>query len=188
MDRQQSAAPRRNAAATRQRILTAAQSAFAELGYASAGMRHIAREARVDPAMVVRYFGTKAALFETALAECIPDLRQFQSADDLGSQLAAELLGGFLDLRMQSIILLGVGDPEAREICARVLRDRVIAPMAERIGGPDAHDRAIRLVMIATGYTMFTRQVPLIDAQGAAASGTADWMAGIVRELFEASG
>lgn len=186
MDRQSPSAPRRDAAATRLRILEAAQAAFSELGYSSAGMRHIAREAQVDPAMVVRYFGTKAALFEAALAHSIPDVRQVDPGGDLGSQLAAELLGGFLDLRMQSIILLGVGDTEAREICARVLRERVIAPLAERIGTPDAQDRAIRLVMIATGYTLFTSQVPLVDPRDAATSGTADWMAGIVRDLFEA--
>ena len=176
--------PRRDAAATRARILAAAQAAFAETGYSQAGMRQIAREARVDPALLVRYFGSKAALFEAALADTIPDLRQLEMPADFGSLLAGEVLGGLLDLRAQSMILLAIGSAEAREICARVLRTSVIEPMAARIGTPDAQVRAIRLVMIATGYTLFTSQVPLIGAAEAEASGTAAWLEALVREIF----
>jgi AcrR family transcriptional regulator len=48
---------------TRAKILAAAESAFAEDGYAAASLRGIAQRAGVDPALVHHYFNGKAALF-----------------------------------------------------------------------------------------------------------------------------
>src|ERR1700722_4351025 len=53
---------------TRAEIVTAARAAFAELGYAGASMRGIARRAGVDPALVHHYFADKAALFVETMA------------------------------------------------------------------------------------------------------------------------
>ncbi|GAA0472535.1 TetR family transcriptional regulator [Actinoplanes capillaceus] len=48
---------------TREAILVAARSAFAEKGYDGASIRAIATGAGVDPALVHHYFGTKDKLF-----------------------------------------------------------------------------------------------------------------------------
>jgi len=48
---------------TREAILAAARSAFAEKGYDGASIRAIATGAGVDPALVHHYFGTKDKLF-----------------------------------------------------------------------------------------------------------------------------
>lgn len=48
---------------TREAILSAARSAFAEKGYDGASIRAIATGAGVDPALVHHYFGTKDKLF-----------------------------------------------------------------------------------------------------------------------------
>lgn len=48
---------------TRADIVAAARTAFAEAGYQATSMRHIARRAGVDPALVHHYFEGKAALF-----------------------------------------------------------------------------------------------------------------------------
>jgi AcrR family transcriptional regulator len=63
-------------ARTRARILDAARSEFAARGFQGATVRAIAREAQIDPAMVMRYFGSKTRLFEAAsqLDLMIPDL------------------------------------------------------------------------------------------------------------------
>jgi len=52
---------------SREAILRAAQSQFAERGYAGATMRSIAGEAGVDAALVVHFFGTKANLLSEAV-------------------------------------------------------------------------------------------------------------------------
>ena len=48
---------------TRADIMTAARSVFAEVGYAQASLRGIARRAGVDPALVHHHFDGKASLF-----------------------------------------------------------------------------------------------------------------------------
>ena len=52
---------------TRQAILAAARTAFAERGFDGASIRHIAAAAGVDPALVHHYFGTKDQLFLAAM-------------------------------------------------------------------------------------------------------------------------
>lgn len=52
---------------TREAILAAARTAFAEKGFDGASIRHIAGAAGVDPALVHHYFGTKDQLFVAAM-------------------------------------------------------------------------------------------------------------------------
>jgi len=59
---------RRNAAATREAILTSARRAFARAGYDGAGVREIAAGAGVTAMLVNRYFGSKEQLFAEVLA------------------------------------------------------------------------------------------------------------------------
>lgn len=53
---------------TQSRILSAAKKLFAELGYDRATIRAIAAEAGTDPALVMRYFGSKDNLFDQVAA------------------------------------------------------------------------------------------------------------------------
>ena len=63
---------------TKQSILEAARTVFAEAGYDKASVRAIAATAQVDPALIHHYFGTKEKLFLAAMnspinpAELIP--------------------------------------------------------------------------------------------------------------------
>lgn len=52
---------------TREAILAAARTAFAERGFDGASIRIIATSAGVDPALVHHYFGTKDKLFRTCV-------------------------------------------------------------------------------------------------------------------------
>ncbi|MDR7278114.1 TetR/AcrR family transcriptional regulator [Catenuloplanes atrovinosus] len=69
---------------TREAILSAARSVFAERGYDKASIRTIASAAEVDPALVHHYFGTKDQLFLAAM----------QSPIDPGQILPEVLAGG----------------------------------------------------------------------------------------------
>src|SRR3546814_13123254 len=57
----------RNAAATRHAILLAATGRFLQDSYESVGLRDIARDAGIDVALVIRYFGSKEDLFAQVL-------------------------------------------------------------------------------------------------------------------------
>jgi AcrR family transcriptional regulator len=52
---------------TRAAILVAARDLFARAGYDRTTVRDIAAEAKADPALVIRYFGSKEALFARAV-------------------------------------------------------------------------------------------------------------------------
>ena len=56
----------RRSDATRGRILDAARLRFAKDGYERATIRAIATEAEIDPALVMRYYGSKEGLFAAA--------------------------------------------------------------------------------------------------------------------------
>src|SRR5215472_11724937 len=62
---------KRDAAATRARILAAAMDGFARSGYEATSLREIAAGAGVDVALVGRYFGGKEGLFTEALKASI---------------------------------------------------------------------------------------------------------------------
>src|ERR687898_3394327 len=95
---------------TRDAIAGAARRQFAELGYDRATLRGIAGDAGVDAALVVRFYGSKDALFREvmalppSLAEAIPGLAEGPRAT-VGRRLAEVIVGMLEDPRSRSIVL-----------------------------------------------------------------------------------
>jgi len=87
---------RRNAAATREAILTSARLAFARAGYDGAGVREIAAGAGVTAMLVNRYFGSKEKLFAEVLAatSATPTIltQANLKSSNLGETIAATLV------------------------------------------------------------------------------------------------
>jgi AcrR family transcriptional regulator len=74
-------------------ILAAAKERFAESGYEATTIRGIAADAKIDPSMVMRYFGSKDQLFAAA-AEFdlqLPDLADIDP-EAVGEALASHFL------------------------------------------------------------------------------------------------
>ncbi len=84
---------RRSSAETKALILAKARERFGTAGFQAATIRAIAADAGVDPAMVMRYFGTKDQLFAAA-AEFDLRLPDFAPADR--GRLGPLLVGHFL--------------------------------------------------------------------------------------------
>ena len=176
----------RDALRTKGRILAAAQQAFAELGYSQAGIRDIAAIAGVDSALLLRYFGAKAKLFEAALIDAIPRFEELDLAQEgFGARLTAKYLEAFLDLRAHSMIALSIADPEARMISARVMEEYGIAPLARWLGEPNPRARAIRMTMLSTSFMLYTRQIPLMAPDAAIDSATSEWLARSLQEIID---
>ena len=137
-------APGDRSAHVRSAIRDAAERLFSERGYVATGVRDIAREAGTDPAIVLRHFGSKEALFIQAMS--LPgswrDVIQ-GPVDELGRALvdliASRRDGGFGPWAA----LVRASD---REDVGRVYRSSVTAVFAEgvaaRLEGPDARVRA----------------------------------------------
>ncbi len=91
--------------ATRNRLLTAARSQFARDGYERTTVRAVAAAADTDPALVIRYFGSKEGLFAAAT---VFDLRL--------PSLTALPSGGLGEAMMRHFLARWEGDPNDRSL------------------------------------------------------------------------
>lgn len=140
------ASPRRGGVATRAAILTAARLRFAHAGYDQVGVREIAADAGVDPALVIRHFGSKEQLFAEAVTDLfrIEDLIEGNRAE-FGARVAQLVLGkqkaadGFDPM----LALLRSATREQSAPLIRADLDRnFVRPLAEWLGGSHAPARA----------------------------------------------
>ncbi|WP_328477332.1 TetR family transcriptional regulator [Actinoplanes sp. NBC_00393] len=84
---------------TREAILAAARSAFAEKGYDGASIRAIATGAGVDPALVHHYFGTKDKLFLATMNSPIDPIDIITEATDGGrDEIGVRFVRAFLTM------------------------------------------------------------------------------------------
>lgn len=136
----------RNAVATKQAILEAAKCRFAREGYDGASLREIAADAKVDAALISRYFGSKEDLFIEVLNLSSDPSELFEGdKKDFGVRVAVKLLDeptedGKLDSLL--IMLRSASSPNAAEPIRRAIANKFHDPFAEWLGGPDAAVRA----------------------------------------------
>ena len=130
----------RKAERTRGAILKAAQELFAELGYARTTVRDIAARAAIDPAMVMRYFGSKDALFAraTAIDLKLPDLTQTAPAQ-FGDRLIRHVLdvweGPSSTGTLTILLRTSASDEDAAAKTREVFAGQVL-PMLARVAEP----------------------------------------------------
>lgn len=177
---------RRNAPATKARILRAAQQAFARLGYAKAGIREIADIAGVSSTLLLRYYGSKAGLFEAALIDAIRLDNVLQmDRRQIGANLAALFIDESVDITPPAILALATGHPESQQIATAVSKQYLLEPMAKWLGPPDGQVRALEIFMLATSYVLYTRQVPLAPEGKQASRRLADWLARSIQDIVD---
>jgi AcrR family transcriptional regulator len=140
----------RNAEATRAAIIQAATRLFARDGYEQVGVRDIAADAGVDPALVNRYFGSKEGLFVAVLESLVhPSSMYSQPPGEFGPSVARGLLyregeRSQNQLTALDICIRATASPTARTAALEDLQRRFVAPMVERLGGgQDAEVRAL---------------------------------------------
>jgi AcrR family transcriptional regulator len=161
---------------TRDAILSVARRRFATRGYEATSLRAIATEAKVDPALVMHYFGTKEALFIAAtglpsgLAELLGGLATAPLAE-----FARVLVHRYLQLvdsdQSRNAILALVRSAVSYEKAAAMLREFLTAellPVVSQVTShPDAQLRAslvaAHLIGIAT-LRHVIRVEPLVKA------------------------
>lgn len=177
---------KRDARATRARILEAAQIAFSETGYSHTGIREIAALAGTSSTLLLRYFGSKAGLFEAALIAAVPvDTVLVHPRERFGEGLAASLLDPANEIRPPLMIALAAGDPEAAGIAARVMEERSIAPLGAWLGGSDGRARALEIAMLATGLATYARQLPLRENTPEERAHIAGWFTAAVQAIVD---
>lgn len=177
---------RRNAEQTRIKILAAAQKAFSELGYAHAGIREIAAIADVSSTLLLRYFGSKAGLFEAAFTDAIRmDELLKNGKEGFGARLAKVFLNTDIEITPPSMIGLSTHDPEARAIVTRVIEEHMLPPLVKWLGAPDARTRVLGIMLLSTGFVEYTRQLPDLFATRGADKKFAKWFAQSVQAIVD---
>ncbi len=152
----------RNAAVTRQAILDAARRHFARESYECVGLREIAGDVGVDPALVCRYFGGKEELFREVLRdEGSGALFDGVAADGLASHLVSLILDASkdgehaaADLDRLLIVLRSATSPNASAIVYEAIDEIILAPIASRLGTADARLRAALAFTLLMGSGM----------------------------------
>lgn len=142
--------PRRSDA-TRTAILAAARERFASDGYERATIRAIAKDARIDPSMVMRYYGSKEGLFGAVLDVDLhmPDPRGLPRQD-----VGEVLVGHFLTLweehtdALTAMLRVGVANPAGAERLQGIVRNQLL-PVA-RHTCPDPEQAPARAGLIAS--------------------------------------
>jgi len=176
----------RNAVKTKARILAAAQQVFSQQGYGEAGIREIAAVADTTSPMLLRYFGSKAGLFEAALIQAMQTRQLFEGdRAKFGEHLAVLFLDTSLDIKAPSLIALSTGHAAARDIATRVTRAQVVEPLAKWLGEPNGRTRALQIIMLAMGFVLFTRQFPLVPKRKGIDKKLAKWLAQTVQTIVD---
>ena len=143
-------------APTRAAILAAARSRFAADGYEKATIRAIAADAGIDASMVIRYYGSKAELFEAsaaidlALRETVPTHEGPERvAEEYGHAFISRWESGTNEV-VQLIIRTALTHPEAVGQVQRIFDEQIKPPIVAALADdPDAELRAA-LVMTQT--------------------------------------
>lgn len=122
---------------TREAILRAARTAFAERGFDAASIRAIATAAGVDPALVHHYFGSKDKLFLAAMNAPVDPARLLPGVldgdpDGIGERLVRMFLGVWdSPAGVAGVALLR--SAVTTEWTARLLREFLVTQVLRRV-------------------------------------------------------
>jgi len=140
---------------TREAITRAARAQFSELGYERTTIRGVAREAGVDAALVIRFYGSKDALFREVMAlppAAADALERIADGprETVGRRLA-ELIVGLLENPETRGIVLGrirsaVSHPEA----AALVRETVTRDVGRLTSALTDDQPDVRAVLAGT--------------------------------------
>lgn len=142
--------PRRTSGVTKAAILEAARERFAADGYERATIRAIARDAGIDPSMVMRYYGNKEGLFAAAseIELGLPELGGLP-----GKHIGAALVAHFLDRWeadevLTALLRVGVTNAAGAERVRTIFAEQLV-PVAAGVC-PEPADAPRRAALVSS--------------------------------------
>ena len=152
---------------TRAAILGAAREQFAARGYDRTSVRSIAAQASIDPAMVIRYFSSKEALFAAAVDVdlMLPDLASVP-AEELGSRLTRHFLerweGDLSDDVLLILLRSAVTSEQVAERLRAVFADQVVGALSALLPEAEAERRAALVAsqLLGLALTRYLLRLP----------------------------
>ena len=167
-----STAALRKSERTKLAILDAARAHFATRGFDATSIRAVAADASIDPAMVMRYFGSKQDLFAAAVDVdlALPDLTKV-----LKTRRGLALTEHFIrrwegDLSDDVLVLLlrsAVTSDRAAERLRSVFADQLIEMLRPLVDASQLHRRAglISSQMLGLALTRYLVPLPAVQNQ-----------------------
>lgn len=162
------AAPLKNSAITRSKLLKAAQSLFGSQEYSNVGIRDIGALAHVDFSLIKRYFGSKRELFFASLPPSSNLVSWIDGdAETSANQLVVRVFSkGASPPDALIMLLLAAGDTEIGSECFGLLNYELIAPLAKRLSGRHRRERAAAITSLIWAALINQRCVPLKSITG----------------------
>ncbi|MGW1890592.1 TetR/AcrR family transcriptional regulator [Streptomyces sp. NPDC002004] len=162
-------APARRSDRTRAAILEAARRRFAAHGFERTTIRAVAADADIDPSMVMRYYGSKAQLFDAALDVDLhmPDLTGVP-AGDLARVLVRHFLHRWEDDPTDDALLLLLRSAVTNERAAARTHEifaAQIAPALTAVLGPERTAARAGLVsaqLLGLALTRYLLRLPAV--------------------------
>jgi len=183
----------RNAAATREAILTSARRAFAQAGYDGAGVREIAAGAGVTAMLVNRYFGSKEQLFAEVLAatSATPTIL---TKDNLNSSNLAETIAATLvditrtaDTPLEGFLIMlhSASSKRAAEIGREQIESGHQKVLAAALTGDLAPQRAALILSLIAGFQVMRQMIGLSALAETEPSDLTKVLAPLFQQLIE---
>lgn len=155
----------RSAETTKKNILGCAKASFSMNSYDAVGLREIASAAKIDPALIIRYFGSKEGLFREVLEQDLvtKNLSQIDS-DQFMDQMISWTLDPNLNAEAHGtllVLLRSVTSEVAAPIIRECLQTRVIGPLNEKIGGKTSEEGCEMALAILMGLATYCHVLKL---------------------------
>jgi AcrR family transcriptional regulator len=182
----------RDAAATRDRLVHAARTLFAEHGYEATTVSQIARAAGFSPNLITRYFGGKEGVFLAATKATLDlDAVLAGGIGGFGQRLANQMVDGWEQGEGDPLlVLLRSSRPAALVALGEFLEDKATAPLTRALAvwgctETEASGRAnaVQSVLLGTLVTRRTLHTGAIAA--ATGDGLRAWLADVLQRLVE---
>jgi AcrR family transcriptional regulator len=144
-------------ARSRDAIRTAAAELFASRGYANTPVRDIAARAQVDPALVIRHFGSKEQLFIETMRFSEDDVLNLDGPiESLGQRIVEYVFSADDRIRTTFLALVRASDTGDVAVAMRVLHEEgFVAPLLRHLEGDTSQTRA-RLAAAMVGGLMYS--------------------------------
>lgn len=123
---------RRGSDDSRARLLEAATGLFAAHGYEQTTVREIGQHADVDPALIARYFGSKAALYVEALQPESSTGEPVDLTDPTAAQALLDRIAAKGPTPALHAAIRPHEDPELQATAMDLLRHRLLDPLERR--------------------------------------------------------
>jgi AcrR family transcriptional regulator len=154
---------------TRDRILKAARVIFGRDGYDHATIRAIAAEAKINPAMVMRYYGNKESLFAAATHYGVnPEAFASVPKNRLGEALVRYMVNAWEDPdtgpTRRAVLLTALSNETVRAKYLHQLQSQYITAVLKQVAPTKRAHEAIALMRTQILGMMMTRYILRVPA------------------------